>query len=448
MPYSYWVVFLDLTLAGFLLLLGAVIRTRVGIVQRLFLPANFLAGGIGLALGPNGFGYLPFSLSIAEYPGLFAALIFATLPFTSAPIAAGGRSLPVVQLGLYSAVAIFLQWSLAIGFTSLVLRPLWPSLPDGFASLLALGFIGGYGTAAAVGATFSEYGWSTGQSLAMVSATMGLLTSIVGGMALIRWGTRSGVTTAYGHCEIPSEGTDIHQGLAENRSSPGSATTGMSSLNVLSLHLSLILIPTLAGYILNHESAVYLKGYRIPIFCLSFLAAGVLSRLLRLVGATSYIDRATAQTLQGMFVDFLVVFSIASISFLAVAAHLFPLLLLLSFGTLLCLWLFLYLGPRSFSAFWFENALFTWGWITGIMGIAVALLQIVDPQHRSRVLHHFAVAYVFILPIEIFFVVLGPLLLLRGKGLLLSAITGVAAVATLIALFYLRRQSKQLCRLE
>ena len=43
MDFSVWTLFVDVGLAALLLLLGLVVRARVGPVQRAFLPANVLA---------------------------------------------------------------------------------------------------------------------------------------------------------------------------------------------------------------------------------------------------------------------------------------------------------------------------------------------------------------------------------------------------------------------
>ena len=439
MPYPYWDFLQDHTIAAALLLVGVILRARVGVIRRLFLPASFLAGGLGLLLGPNGLAWLPFSRSISTYPGLFVALIFATLPFTSSPRVKNDRSLAAIQLCLYSLVAIFLQWSLAIFFTSAVLRPLWRDLPPGFASLLAVGFVGGYGTAAAVAETFTAHGWTTGQSLAMMSATIGLLTSVSGGLLLIRRQSRTGQEVTGEQDAILQQELGTARRSLGISDSPTSVPVTPSSLNTLSFHLGIILLPTLLGYVVSQAASVYLKGYRIPVFCLSFLCAHILFRMVSVTGAANYVDRTTVQNLQETFVDFLVVFGIASISFRAITGDLVPLLLLLAFGIVLCLWFVIYLGPRLFSAFWFENALFTWGWITGISGIAVALLRIADPQHRSRVLQHFATAYAFVAPVEIALVIGGPLLLIQGREMLLAMGTGVASVALIFIAFRLRQ---------
>lgn len=45
-----------------------------------------------------------------------------------------------------------------------------PSISDGFGVLLASGFIGGHGTAAAVGSTLDTLGWAEGTDIGILAA--------------------------------------------------------------------------------------------------------------------------------------------------------------------------------------------------------------------------------------------------------------------------------------
>ena len=49
-----WEVLADFGIASLLLLVGQYLRSRLGMLQRLFLPASVIGGFIGLGLGPNG----------------------------------------------------------------------------------------------------------------------------------------------------------------------------------------------------------------------------------------------------------------------------------------------------------------------------------------------------------------------------------------------------------
>ena len=69
-----------------------------------------------------------------------------------------------------------------------------PEINNGFGLLLAAGFYGGHGTAAAVGTTFENLGWENATDLGMTAATGGILAGIFGGLIFIKWATRKGYT--------------------------------------------------------------------------------------------------------------------------------------------------------------------------------------------------------------------------------------------------------------
>ena len=60
-----------------------------------------------------------------------------------------------------------------------VVKALMPSISDGFGVLLASDFIGGHGTAAAVGSTLDTLGWAEGTDIGMTFATIGILAAMV-----------------------------------------------------------------------------------------------------------------------------------------------------------------------------------------------------------------------------------------------------------------------------
>lgn len=52
-----------------------------------------------------------------------------------------------------------LQYAAGMALALGILNKIWPSLNDGFGLLMATGFYGGHGTAAAVGAIYKEHGY-------------------------------------------------------------------------------------------------------------------------------------------------------------------------------------------------------------------------------------------------------------------------------------------------
>ena len=102
--------FLDFGIMATLIVLAHILRSRVSLLQNLFVPTAIIAGFLGLAGGPQGFDILPFThtpaevtandaaetgespseateretpqttdLSMTEYPFYLVVLLFATL---------------------------------------------------------------------------------------------------------------------------------------------------------------------------------------------------------------------------------------------------------------------------------------------------------------------------------------------------------------------------------
>ena len=87
-----------------------------------------------------------------------------------------------------------IQYAVPIIFSMVVLRIFAPELNTAFGMLIPAGFQGGHGTAAALGQTLGNLGWEDATDLAMTSATVGILTGIFGGIALIKIGTTKNYT--------------------------------------------------------------------------------------------------------------------------------------------------------------------------------------------------------------------------------------------------------------
>jgi ESS family glutamate:Na+ symporter len=422
-----WEVFADLGIAGLLLLTGQLLRSRLGVMQRLFLPASVIGGFLGLALGPNGANVLKLSEAFSLYPSILIALIFASLPLASERVDLKGASRQLTDMWSFSAVATLLQWGLGVLFTVVLLRQLWPDLNPGFGAVLASGFVGGHGTAAAVGETFLGLGWSEATSLAMTSATVGILSSIVGGMVLIKWGTASGKAGFITRFQdLPEE---LRTGLVreEARKGFGEETVSSNSIDTLAFHFCLICCAAVGGYFLSTWSGKVFPQFRLPVFCVAYVVALVLTGGLRATDAIRYVDRKTVGHLAGALTDILVVFGIASIKIAIVIKYALPLALLFVFGIALCAFIFFWMGPRFFETYWFEKSLFTWGWITGVTALGITLLRIVDSENGSRALNDFALAYLFVVPVEIALVAFAPQVIMTGHSWTLAGITIAAA---------------------
>src|SRR5699024_8378718 len=205
MDLSIWDIMTDLGLLSLLLLLGMFLRATIGILQRSFMPASIIAGVLGLVLGPNGFGIIPFSELIGNYPGVLIAVVFAALPLSTQKFRWSEIANKVGGLWSYSQIIMLLMWGGGLLFALIVLVPLF-DVHNGFGLILAAGFVGGHGTAAAIGSAFEQQGWEEATSLAMTSATIGAIMAIVVGLILIKASANKGHTNYISRfSELPEE---------------------------------------------------------------------------------------------------------------------------------------------------------------------------------------------------------------------------------------------------
>lgn len=417
MKFTAWTLLTDLGLIGALLLVGVIARAKVGVVQRLMLPASVLGGALGLLLGPNVLGLLPFSDQLSVYPAMLIVVVFAALPLQSSgsPRGAAGYGRAVGRIAGYSVAMYALQVGLGLLFGLALLGQIW-DLPDGFGVMLAAGWVGGFGTAAAMGDTFAGQGWVEASSLGFASATIGTIIGIVGGIALSHWGAATGRLRGVGRFgELPKS---MRTGLldADSEREPiGRATVSSSSVEPLMLQLGLIAAVSAAAYGLTKLVALAWPDLAVPTFSIAFLLSALLRLILRHTALWRYLDVPSVRSVSGMATDLLVVTGIASIVPAFVSGYAVPLALLLAFGVLYCLLVFRVLAPWAFGQHWVERGLFTWGWATASMFTSLVLLRMVDPTGRSGTLEEFGVGYLAVAPVEIVTVTFVPLLI--GVGL-------------------------------
>lgn len=422
MAISPWAVMIDIGIVSVLLLLGKVLRARVKFIQRLFLPPSMIAGLSALVLGPGVLGWLPLSSNMGSYAAILIALVFSTLPLTSS--STSSHSSPkgesrVGRMWAYSQAGMLLQWALGGLMGCLVLSVLWNTDPSAGLAMPA-GFCGGHGTAAAIGDSFDKYGITDMRTLAMTAATVGILASVIIGMALVSFGSARGYTRYLPKfSELPPE---LRSGLLprEKRQSMGEAAFSAISLDSMTFNFALIAVITLMGYGISKGIEAIWPQLLLPVFSCAFISGIGVSWLLRRCKVDTYVSKPIVGHLGGAFTDYLVAFGVASIKLEIVVKYLVPLLVLLSAGLLLTALYVFCIGRRIHRESWFEKSIFTWGWFTGTMAMGLALLRITDPDSRSGCLDDYALAYLYIAPVEIALVTFSPLFFVRGQALLFS----------------------------
>ena len=431
--FTPWTLFVDIGIISLLLLVGKLMRVKIKWVQKLFIPPSLLAGFIGLACGPHGFDILPLSEQTGTYAGILIAFIFGALPLTSQKTK--GNNQEIGAMWVYSQTGLLLQWAFGGLLGLLVLNQIWPLSP-GFGITMPSGYCGGHGTAAAIGQAFGQLGHDEILTLAMTAATFGIVASVILGLIFVKWGAKNKYTTYLAdYKDLPSE---LRTGLLpqEKRESMGESTCSSISIDSLTFNLAIICAIALGGYGISKLAAHFMPGFELPVFSCAFVFGILFKKLLDKTRASESICPQTVGHISGSMTDYLVAFGIASIKVSVVIEYIVPLAILLLSGLAVTLIYVFVMARKLMKECWFEKALFTWGWFTGTMAMGIALLRVVDPKMKSRCLDSYALAYLFIAPVEISLITFAPVAFVNGYGLLFSGICLAAGLCVLSVAYF------------
>lgn len=395
-----------LLILGLALLIGKFIRVKVGWVQRIFLPSSIIGGAILLILGPQVMGKLAPDLAggaegglfneamlttWSALPGLLISVVFATL-FLGQELPSPKRAVALVGPQLCLGVA-FGSGQYVVGLLTAVaiLVPFFAITPMAGA-LIEIGFEGGHGTAAGMRGVLDELGFADGADLALGLATVGLISGIVLGIVVINWAVRRG------HAEFLSG--DVKTSVEEQKGlfrqdeyyPAGQMTTRPASVEPLSLHVAIVAVSILIGWVILEalrwiEARTYGESFElfsfVPLFPLALLGGVILQLIAKAVGADHLIDEQIMVRIQGLALDFLIVSAIATLSLSAIGDNIGPFLVLSVVGIVFNVVLLLFVAPRIIPKFWFERGIGDFGQSMGVTATGLILMRIVDPEAKS-----------------------------------------------------------------
>ena len=386
---------IDLCWLSLLLLIGKYLRARFHFLQKLFLPASVIAGFIGLFLGPYVVGnyigtVIPQEMmnSWSLYPGRLINVVFAclflgfTVPSFKTIWKEGGPQL------CYGWLVGMGQYMVGVGITVILLTPVF-GVPAFFGCLLEIGFSGGHGTAAGMAEAFDQLGFAAGSDLGLMSATVGVISAVVFGMAMINMAARRGYTQII---KSPKELSPAEtKGLIpEDKRMHGSITTvSPDALEPFAFHAAFVGVAILIGWYMlrgikslsaNMEPDLF-KSF--PLFPLAMLGGLFIQIFAGKTGLHRYLDRRTFDRILGLALDFLVVSAIASIRLDVFFAYFLPFSILIIVGLgwiILVTW---FIAPRMLPDAWFERSITEYGMQTGVTALGLLLLRVADPHFKT-----------------------------------------------------------------
>ncbi|WP_234493826.1 sodium/glutamate symporter [Vibrio maritimus] len=404
----------DLAIAGGLLLLGKVLRVHLTVFQRMYLPSAVIAGLLGLALGPAGADILPWTDTFASNAGLLTAALFSALGLATDVPSPSVVAKRAGSMWAFNQVASVSQWLFAAMFGLFLASFVFSDLTPAFGIPMAAGFMGGHGTSAVVGDIFTNLGWEDAFTLSLTFATAGIFISISVGMIILQVALKLGLIKRFNSFHKMND--HERKGLIEEDEQRWAMKSTMSSLSVdsFAIHAALVVVVTAFSYVAADFLSSFHDKVQIPTFVTGFLGGMFVRMVAQRTGASQYLCDGAFNHASGISTDYLIVFGISAIKITVLVQYLLPMTLLAIGGICFTLFLIFWVAPRILGDNWFEKGIFSWGWLTGTVAMGIALLRIVDPNMKSKVLDDYAIAYVPGSITDIFIISLMPIAMYSG----------------------------------
>jgi len=379
-----------------LVAVGKLLRVKVPLFQKLYLPSSIIGGLLGLVLLQSLGTYIPacWTAGWSKLPGILINVVFATLFL--------GVAIPGIstiwrrsasQLA-YGQIVAWGQYVVGLGLVLLLLGPLF-KVSGLFGVIVPVGFEGGHGTAGGLGPTFRELNWAEGYDFALASATAGIISAIVVGMALVNWAVRKGFVASVTHLNARDQFDLTGMYPVDSRPSAGKQTVSPSSVDTLALHLAIVGVAILIGYAIK-QGFVFIESRlpfmadggpeimrAFPLFPLCMIGGLIVQIAVSKKAKTSPIDHGIMQRVGGTALDFLVVAAISTIRLEVIAKGLAPFLIIVLGGILWNVFCVVWLARRLLPNCWFERAIAEMGQSMGVTATGLLLLRAVDPESKT-----------------------------------------------------------------
>ena len=384
-----------------LLISGKILRVQIPLLQRLYLPSSIVGGLLGLLIISCFREHIPVNITneMRNMPGFLINIIFATLFLGGGVPKVKNLAVSVIPQLTLAQIVVWGQFVVGVGLAGFLLAPMF-NVPAAFGNLLEMGFEGGHGTVGGMQEAFKAHNWTDGIALGYTVATIGMVTGIVVGMALVNWAYSRGYIKTVRPFSKRSlnERRGIH--TKGERPSAGKQTVLADSVDSLAWHIAIIGIAVLIGYgILEGLRALEIaflpdaktrlfKGF--PIFPLCMLGGVLLQLFAKMINVDLLVDKEQMNRISGAALDYLALAAVATIELSVVAANWVPLAIMTVAGAVWCVCSVMYFSPRLFKEAWFERGIAEFGQASGVTATGLLLLRTVDPDNKTIAAASFA----------------------------------------------------------
>lgn len=379
---------------GCLLLVATLIRLKVPILKKYYIPASLIAGLMGLLLGPYFLKVVPQEItsSWASISGVLMTIVLAPAMMGAASIQKKGMYKKALSAACFTYSVTGMQFCVPMLLTMLIFTPLM-GVSQYFPATFEAGWAGGHGVASALTPIFEEIGWTEGTSLCIVNSTVGLLVGVFVGVVLINIAVRKGYTKVL-KTKTDIENANVELYTGDNRPVDTRASTNASVIDTFAFTAAVISLVLVLGYALMQ--VLNLIKFPLPWFCTSVFAGFFVQKVI--LNNTKWgqaVDRASISRIQGLALEFVIAGGMASLNMTVVLQYAVPIIITSAALALLMVWYVMWYGKRTLGYYWFETAIILFGAFCGVAATGMVLLKTCDPELKSDAAEIYAARLIF-----------------------------------------------------
>lgn len=430
---------LDFMYLSLFLLLGWFIREKVTILQKFFIPSSVIGGLLLLIMGPQILNIVPISEGVSKYPSFLIIIILTCLVFGADLNMKRARSYAdytFVGAATYGAQLFF---GVLVG---LLLSKIWKGLPPNWGIVSIYSFFAGHGAAGSAAQLFIEGGYPDFMGIAMITATVGLISALAIGMPIVNWGIRKGYTEYVDKPEkLPA---DYFGGVKpiEKQVPIGKVKTSTAGINPIALQMTFIALCIMLGYALRKLGATYIsEGFnKINDIVLGIIGAIIIWPIMIKTGANEYVDKATVGNISGFALEYLIVAAVATINSAAMVSYIVPIIIYCIIMFAILTPLYIYGCKHLCKDEWFEKMVNMFGQCTGNAATGMTLLRCIDSKGESASGDSSGMFLFFFMPIWVGMITLGPACAMGTNGTAKLLGIGLALMVVFYSVAFLFRK--------
>lgn len=384
----------DFGITSLLLFAAYLLRTKVKIFQRLFLPAPLIAGILGILLGPHVLGtFSPVCLRYSEFIGQVSlpllSCVFCTQLFMMKLTAAEVRK----AFHSFALMSIVVLVQVLIGIA--LVRAFMPGQNDAYGLLPMTSFLGGPGVCTIVTnivGDLDNFSIETANSIGNTYATVSMLTGVTIGMVLINVARRKGILMQSGDLNKISQEEFTGYVPPELRQPIGQDVTGGNSANSMTLQFAISGLIIFFGILLQKLLA-YIPALRSFAITITILLMGLpIGILFQKCKWDRFVDPKSLKHFSSIALEYLIATTIANTNIRIFATH-GKLLLITSVIVILVNIVMIFgLGKLWNKEHWFENTIGVFGVANGVAATGLLLLRMSDPNDETGSLSPYCTA--------------------------------------------------------